>query len=274
MQKQAAKTRRRRGFSFLELQVAFVLLGIALAGLGPLVVMQSRQLRMLETRFNHQTTYYVVPSADGWARKLGVCATIETQDPGPRPTTGLGVEAYINFQRPSDVEPGAFGGNHYEADAGSSFADRGNGYTYGWNADLTAETVNRCAPHAPDERYNTSVLMGGESSTAVWEIGVPNRPYKVHLAAGDPVATDSVYKIDVEGVLAVDGVPDNDNKWVHGTAVVTVTDGKLTVSNAAGAVNNKIDFIEIYPPNQVQILSLDRSLDSDEVAARVEVTSR
>src|SRR3972149_1390366 len=37
----------RRGFSLLELQVAFVLFGIALAGLGPLVVMQSRQLQRL-----------------------------------------------------------------------------------------------------------------------------------------------------------------------------------------------------------------------------------
>ena len=43
--------RRRRGFSLLEVQIAFVLLGISLAGLCPFVVMQLRQLVNLESRF-------------------------------------------------------------------------------------------------------------------------------------------------------------------------------------------------------------------------------
>ena len=34
-------------------------------------------------------------------------------------------------------------------------------------------------------------------------------------------------------------------RWVEGFGTVTVNDGRLTVGNAAGAVNNKIAFIEI-----------------------------
>src|SRR5437588_12563920 len=74
---------RRPGFSFLELQVAFVLFAIALAGVCPLVVVQSRQLTKIEGRLGHQAPYYVVPSSDAWARKLGAAASVTATDPGP-----------------------------------------------------------------------------------------------------------------------------------------------------------------------------------------------
>ncbi|MBN1590906.1 MAG: type II secretion system protein [Pirellulales bacterium] len=86
----------RPGFSFLELQVALILLGIAFAALVPLVVMQQRQLKELERLHDHHTTgdvertdyvpttYYLTPvviqdrtpSAGRWARKLGARAMI------------------------------------------------------------------------------------------------------------------------------------------------------------------------------------------------------
>jgi hypothetical protein len=77
---------RRRGSTLLELQVAFIVFGIALTGIGPLVVMHSRQLKKLESRFQPQTTYYVVPAANVWARKLGSAATISTSDSAPVPS--------------------------------------------------------------------------------------------------------------------------------------------------------------------------------------------
>lgn len=74
---------RRRGFSLLEVQVAFVLLGIAIAGVGPLVVMQMKLARKFENGFNPQTSYfrpgttfYLVPRPDVWERKLGIAATL------------------------------------------------------------------------------------------------------------------------------------------------------------------------------------------------------
>jgi hypothetical protein len=75
----------RLGYSLLELQVAFVVLAIALAGLYPLVVIHLKQQRTLEQRLDPQTTYYLVPSTDAWARKLGCAALFRTQDPGPPP---------------------------------------------------------------------------------------------------------------------------------------------------------------------------------------------
>lgn len=75
----------RSGFSFLELQVALTLFGIALAGLGPLVLMQLKQLEKFEGRFRDGTTYYLVPSADQWTRKLGVAASIDKTNSGTPP---------------------------------------------------------------------------------------------------------------------------------------------------------------------------------------------
>jgi Tfp pilus assembly protein PilV len=48
----------RRGNSLLEVQVAFALLGIGLAGLCPLVVMQLRQVAVLESRIQGQVSRY------------------------------------------------------------------------------------------------------------------------------------------------------------------------------------------------------------------------
>jgi hypothetical protein len=80
-----------------------------------------------------------------------------------------------------------------------------------------------------------------------WEIAVPNGNYTVFLVAGDANAYNSVYRINVEGVLTVSGTPTSSTRWISGTRTVTVSDGRLTVSNGSGASNNKICFIDITP---------------------------
>jgi hypothetical protein len=75
----------RPAFSLLELQVAFVVLGIALTGLCPLVVMQTRHVKNLQARLNPQTVYYLVPSSDLWTAKLGAAATVTSQFVAPTP---------------------------------------------------------------------------------------------------------------------------------------------------------------------------------------------
>jgi type II secretory pathway pseudopilin PulG len=91
----------------LEVQVAFAILGIGLAGLCPLVVMRLRQVRQLELRLQGtvvQTSiatgqsqtmlpgvkYYLVPWSNPWARKLSGSAQIlkspsNSCDPGSLP---------------------------------------------------------------------------------------------------------------------------------------------------------------------------------------------
>jgi type II secretory pathway pseudopilin PulG len=96
--------RPRRGYTLLEVQVAFAVLGIGLAGLCPFVVMQLRQVRQLELRLQghvvetsratgvSQTmlagnTYYIVPWTNVWTQKLTgsgqiLASAVNSCDPG------------------------------------------------------------------------------------------------------------------------------------------------------------------------------------------------
>ena len=134
----------------------------------------------------------------------------------------------------------------YFVDAGSNYASRGNGYNYGWSTSNSANAFDRNSASSQDQRYDTLITMqiGG---TFTWEIVVPNGRYSVHVVAGDANFFNSIYKINVENVLTVNATPKSNQRWKEGTATVTVSDGRLTVSNASGASNNKICFLEITP---------------------------
>ena len=153
------------------------------------------------------------------------------------PTTAI----RINFQPASAPVPSG-----YLADGGLTFASRGNGQTYGWNADNTAQTRDRNAANSADQSYDTLThLQKAGNPDAVWEIAVPNGTYVVRVVAGDASNFDSVFRTTVEGVLTVTGTPTSANRWIEGTSTVTVTDGRLTIRSGAGASNNKICFVEI-----------------------------
>lgn len=144
----------------------------------------------------------------------------------------------INFQPAAVTVPAG-----YLVDSGAAFGDRGNGWSYGWSS-TNNETRDRNAARSPDQRYDTLNHM--QNSTSVkWEIALPAGSYRVHLVAGDAGYYDSVFKIAVEDTLAIDAIPNTNTRWAEGTVTVAVTDGRLTVSNAPGASNNKINFIEI-----------------------------
>lgn len=169
-----------------------------------------------------------------------------TATPTPTPTATAtapssgGFRAKVNFQTETAALPVG-----YLKDFGQAYAPRGNGHTYGWTADNTANARDRDDPRAGgDNRYDTLIHLQ-RAGTYTWEITVPNGAYRVRVVAGDPTYIDSVYKIAVEGVLAVDGAPTAAARWREGTVTVRVKDGKLTVGNAPGARNNKICFIEI-----------------------------
>jgi hypothetical protein len=67
----------------------------------------------------------------------------------------------------------------------------------------------------------------------------------VRIVSGDPSFVDSVFRVAAEGVLTVNGTPSAGTRWIEGTRTVTVTDGRLTITNAVGAQNNKLCFVEI-----------------------------
>ncbi len=151
----------------------------------------------------------------------------------------LAFDLHVNCQPSGTPVP-----TGYVADTGATFGNRGNGFSYGWNASASSATRDRNSSKSPDQRYDTFVhtqLYG----TRTWEAAVPDGDYVVHLVAGDPSYSDSAYKFNAEGVLALSGTPSSANPWVEGEATVHVTDGRLTITNASGANNNKLGFIDI-----------------------------
>lgn len=151
-------------------------------------------------------------------------------------TSSLWVRRF-NFQIDGTPSP-----DFYRVDTGDVFTTRSNGLTYGWNAD---NRHGRDRNALVDQRYDTLHHLQKNGQNLTWEFAVANGTYTVRVVAGDPSFTDSVYRVNVEGQLTVSGTPTSANRFFEGTKTVNVTDGRLTISNGSGAVNNKIAFIEI-----------------------------
>lgn len=147
---------------------------------------------------------------------------------------------FINFQ-PADAPtyPG------YEIDSGVPFGYRGNGMTYGWN-DSNYHARDRGSSLSTDQRYDTlNHLQKPSNPDGTWEIELPNGLYEVRLVAGDPSHIDSSYRMTLEDVAVLDGTPTSEVRWFDETVFVEVADGRLTLGNALGSSNNKIDFVDI-----------------------------
>jgi carboxypeptidase D len=148
--------------------------------------------------------------------------------------------AKVNFQPATAAIPTGF-----VADSGAAFGPRTGGYSYGWESALAAgNLLERRAGRSQDLRYDTLCQMqGGGSHT--WEIAVPNGPYAVALIAGDPSYATGTYRVTVENTLALDGTPNSADCWVESVSRVLITDGRLTLANAAGAISNRLASVEI-----------------------------
>jgi len=148
--------------------------------------------------------------------------------------------AKINFQPPAAIVP-----EGHRADTGAAFGLRAGGYSYGWETALAGgNLIERKAGRSRDLRYDTHCQMqAGGSHT--WEIAVPNGPYSVLVAAGDPAYVTGAYRILAENLLLLSGAPSAANRWVEAHGTVIVTDGRLTLSNGPGAVSNRLAFVEI-----------------------------
>lgn len=164
--------------------------------------------------------------------------------------TGLvyGQSVNINFQQASSEEP-----NDYLPDAGLLFGDRGNGFSYGWDRDVTADSRDRNSANALDQRYDT-LLHFSKQGDATWEIALIDGEYDLFIVCGDPSNTDQTNTLDVEGTIVVDVDGQSPgNNFDEFRVTVDVVDGRLTIKPAAGASNAKICFIDIThvgPPRQ------------------------
>ena len=148
--------------------------------------------------------------------------------------------AKINFHPAGTAVPTGF-----LTDSGSAFGPQSGGYSYGWESNLASGcVVVRNAGSSQDLRYDSLCQMqaGGNHT---WEIAVPNGPYAVLVAAGDPLYTNGLYRIVAENVPLVDGAPTSTNRWVEGLGTVIVTDGKLSITSGVGAISNRLADVEI-----------------------------
>lgn len=159
----------------------------------------------------------------------------------------------INFQPPAT--PTVAG---YLVDDGSGFANRGNGFSYGWVLETNFATP-LARPAEPrdrgingDQRLDTLIHMqrttgGAPPPFGAWKIQVANGEYIVTVSVGDADTAnlDSMHRINVEGITLIPNyTPTVPNPHAMGTAMVTVTDGEINV-DAIGGTNTKINYIHI-----------------------------
>jgi len=160
----------------------------------------------------------------------------------------VGTPIRVNFQAASSE-----GYPDYMPDFGDVFDDRGNGYKYGWDVDNVANSRVRNAANSPDERYDTfNHMQKPQPAGSFWEIEVPNGRYNVFAVVGEASNFDSVFDLQAEGITIASGTASDAIRWFEGIGAVSVSDGKLTLTNGPKAANNKICFVEIYSlPNEV-----------------------
>lgn len=152
----------------------------------------------------------------------------------------------INFETPATVTPAG-----YLKDAGNNYADRGNGYTYGWNQSITANA--RLRTTEPLVTFNSFMQMQYNNGYNFWEIALPEGMYRVSIVAGDPDYFDSFNAISAENKIIVKEAVYSSKRHAYGSDTVYVSDGKLTIKPAtgSGATNSKINFIHIEPVSLV-----------------------
>ncbi|WP_231505308.1 PQQ-dependent sugar dehydrogenase [Cellulomonas sp. URHE0023] len=153
------------------------------------------------------------------------------------PTDRLRPSYAVNMQPAGRPVPAG-----YTRDTGAAYGKRSSGLGYGWNADTSSAMRDRDSTLSPDQRYDTLALLGAD---ARWELSLPNGTYSVRLVGGDPSSVGSTIRLSAEGVLVASGTTTSAQRWVDATAVVTISDRRLTVTNGSGAVNNTLCFVEV-----------------------------
>jgi len=176
---------------------------------------------------------------------------------------GLNINFVNNTTNSSQNKTLAPAAPGYLPDTGIDYGDPSNVTpygTYGWTTaggtNISIDSRWRQDPTSPDIRYDnfSQAQKNGLIEAAVWDIQVPNGFYWVHILSGDPQNIDGNFQWNIEGVTTEGYVPAAvpiSAHWHDFTNTATVNDGKLTISGGPSSVNNKINFIDIYPATAV-----------------------
>jgi hypothetical protein len=141
----------------------------------------------------------------------------------------------FNFQ--ADTSPTPSG---YLADTGFAYGDRGNGFSYGWVGGDNFNTRDRNVD--PDDRLDTLNHLQRGGQDRQWRAAVANGTYRLTLAAGDPSYTNSQNNFLIEGVLLSD---QNVGSDLFADVLINVNDGFLDLSVAPGALNAKVQYLDL-----------------------------
>jgi hypothetical protein len=245
---------RRNGFSYLEVQVAFLLFAIGLSGLVPLTIVQSRQVREAESRLDPDDTHYMVPAERAWARKLGAAASLST-DP---PAAGSPPRRLID-----------------DGESGFSLEDNPpQNWAYlassaGFQAD---HLFNSPRPSDDKAVWQFTGLQAGAYEVQVTypptAAAASNAPYRVY--AGNQLLLET----QVDQRTSPCGPMDQGVPW-ESLGIVAISGSSLSVElhdDADGGI--VADAVRLVPvKNRLEIVALNKSLNGDTVSARVSVTS-
>ena len=143
----------------------------------------------------------------------------------------------INFQPSGAATPAG-----YAPDVGSVFGAQ-SGLTFGWNISHTDVTRERS--------INANQLLDTLChfhSGARWELVLPNGTYNVLASIGDAQYV-STHTLIVEGVSYWNASALNANQFLSATRAITVTDGRLTLTQGSAAdKSTRINYIEVSRP--------------------------
>jgi hypothetical protein len=243
---------RRQGATFLELLVSFTVLCIALTGLVPLVIMQSHQMARLESHFNSATTYYLVPSSDTWAQKLGAAAVLQSTDPGAKPTAPSLV-----------IVNGAAG-----------YSETGTGWQDN-SAGLQGYSRIHAAANGTDsaEWTFTGLQSGWYQVLATWPAAsnqANNATYQIYDGTPTPILRGSVA---VDQTAPPSGVTSQGQPWTSLGTFPIRSNSLNVILNDVSSGQVCADTIWIVPVrNTVQVNSFTRSLTDPTVTASVTLT--
>jgi hypothetical protein len=156
---------------------------------------------------------------------------------GPTTTLHFSIEAetvMVNFQPSGASVPAG-----YVTDSGAVFGDRTGGLRYGWTSanDSTRER------QADDDQVRDTLIHLNKNGIATWNLELTNGVYDVSVLCGDPSYTDQINSLSIEGTTLSD--TDGMDHFDQFDVVVEVSDGMLTITQAADGSNAKLNAISV-----------------------------
>lgn len=200
----------------------------------------------------------------------------------------------VSFQSAAGQTPSG-----YLPDSGQSYADRGNGWEYGWVSIEDGEPLNMSGNGRVRGRPGIDPLLdsfvhmqygdianvygGNANCTAnqcaegAWEVALPDGLYEVTVVVGDQPSSgtyDSLHALNLEGGVVIrEFQASAQQEYLQATAFAGVEGGRLTVT-ATGGANTKIVYIQIrsvgnlpfatstIPANRADDASLDTAVSA------------